>query len=166
MKLKTLRDALIHELRDLYSAEKQITKALPKMAKAATNEELVEAFETHLEETNTQIERLDEIFEKLGVSSRGEKCKAMEGLVAEGEKLIEEDAEPAVHDALLIASAQRIEHYEIAGYGTARTFANRLGETDVADLLQATLDEESETDERLTEVAENLVNDEAEAAAE
>lgn len=167
MKLQTLRDAFIHELRDLYSAEKQLTKALPKMAKAASHEELVEAFETHLEETNTQIERLDEIFEQLGVTSRGDKCKAMEGLIAEGEQLIKEDAAPEVHDVLLVAAAQRIEHYEIAGYGTARTLANRLGESDIADILQTTLEEESDTDERLTEIAENLVNeDAAETASE
>lgn len=165
MKLQTLRDALIHELRDLHSAETQLVKALPKMAKAATHEELVEAFESHLEETKEHVERLDRIFEMLDVSSRGEKCKAMEGLIAEGEKTIKEDAEESVHDALLIAAAQRVEHYEIAGYGTARTFAAQVGEKKIADLLQQTLDEESEADEKLTEIAESVVNAEAESAA-
>lgn len=164
MKLQTLRDALIHELRDLHSAETQLVRALPKMAKAASHEDLIEAFESHLEETKIHVERLDEIFEKLDVSSRGEKCKAMEGLIVEGEKIIKEDAAEAVHDALLIAAAQRVEHYEIAGYGTARTFAEQIGESGIARILQKTLDEESEANEKLTGIAK-AVNGEAGAIA-
>jgi ferritin-like metal-binding protein YciE len=162
MKLKTLRDLYIHELKDIYSAEKQITKALPKMAKAAKNEELAAGFEEHLAQTEKQIERLDEIFEALGVSSRGEKCKGMEGLLEEGSKMMEEDASPEVLDAALIAAAQKVEHYEISGYGTLRTYAEMLGEDDAAALLQETLDEEIENDEKLTELAESSINVEAE----
>jgi ferritin-like metal-binding protein YciE len=163
MKLKTLRDLYIHELKDVYSAEQQITKALPKMAKAASSEELAAGFEEHLAVTEKQIERLDEIFEALGVSSKGEKCKGMEGLLAEGSKMMEEDASPEVLDAALIGAAQKVEHYEISSYGTLRTFAELLGEDEAARLLQETLDEEIETDERLTELAESFVNEEAEA---
>jgi ferritin-like metal-binding protein YciE len=166
MKLKTLRDLYIHELRDVYSAEKQITKALPKMAKAASNEELTAGFEEHLAVTEKQIERLEEIFEALGVSSKGEKCKGMEGLLEEGAKLMEEDASPEVLDAGLIAAAQKVEHYEIASYGTLRTYAEMLGEDDAASLLQETLDEEIETDEKLTELAESSINAEAETESE
>ena len=164
MKLKTLRDLYIHELKDVYSAEQQITKALPKMAKAASSEELAAGFEEHLAVTEKQIERLDQIFEALGVSSKGEKCKGMEGLLAEGSKMMEEDAAPEVLDAALIGAAQKVEHYEISSYGTLRTFAELLGEDEAARLLQETLDEEIETDERLTELAESFVNEEAEAA--
>ena len=157
MKLDSMRDLLIHELRDLYSAENQIIKALPKMAKAASSEELRQAFEEHLEQTKGQVERLDQIFESLEVSSRGPKCKAMEGLIEEGKELLEEeDVDEAVLDAALIAAAQRVEHYEIAGYGCARTFARLLGEEEAADLLQMTLDEEADTDKRLTDIAENI----------
>jgi len=152
-----MRDLLIHELRDLYSAENQIIKALPKMAKAASSEELRQAFEEHLEQTKGQVERLDQIFESLEVSSRGPKCKAMEGLIEEGKELLEEkDVDEAVLDAALIAAAQRVEHYEIAGYGCARTFARLLGQEEAADLLQTTLDEEADTDKRLTDIAESI----------
>lgn len=164
MKLKTLRELYIHELKDVYSAEKQLTKALPKMAKAATNEELASGFEDHLAQTEKQIERLDQIFEALGVSAAGEKCKGMEGLIAEGSKLMEEDASPEVLDAGLIAAAQKAEHYEIASYGTLRTWAEMLGEDDAASLLQETLDEEIETDEKLSEMAESTINVDAETA--
>ena len=161
MKLNTLHDAFVHELRDLYSAENQLTKALPKMVKSSNNEELSAAFDAHLEETKGHVERLDKIFAELKVSSRGDKCKAMEGLIEEGSKNLEEDAAPEVMDALIISIAQKIEHYEIAGYGTARAFASRLGLDDVADILEETLDEESAADEKLTEIAESAVNDDA-----
>src|SRR4051794_19802389 len=134
MDLDTLKELYVNELRDLYSAENQIIKALPKMAKAASSDELREAFEEHLEQTKGQVERLDQIFERLEMSSRGPKCKAMEGLIEEGKELLEEkDVEEAVLDAALIGAAQRVEHYEIAGYGCARTFARLLGEEEIAD---------------------------------
>jgi len=161
MRLDSLRDLLIDELRDLYSAENQLVKALPKMAKAASSEELRTAFEEHLEETVNQVKRLDKVFKKLDASSRGKKCKAMEGLVEEGKEVIEEDAEDAVKDAALICAAQRVEHYEMAGYGCARTFATLLEETEVAELLQETLDEEGAADKKLTEIAETSINVEA-----
>jgi len=160
-KLASLRDLYIHELRDLYNAENQLTKALPKMAKATTSPELKAAFETHLKETEGQIERLEAIFEELGKSPKGKTCAAMKGLVEEGSEMMGEDAEPTVMDAGLIAAAQRIEHYEIAGYGTARTFAKLLGETKAAKLLQQTLDEEGKTDKLLSELAESIINVEA-----
>jgi ferritin-like metal-binding protein YciE len=162
MKTKGFADLLELELKDLYSAEKQLTKALPKMAKAASNEELKEAFESHLTETEGQIERLEKIFKQLDISfSRVEKCKAMEGLIEEGSDLMEEGLEPDVLDAALICAAQKVEHYEIAGYGCARTFAQQLGQDEVADLLQETLDEEGTADKKLTEIAESVVNPEA-----
>jgi len=161
MALKTLEDLFVHELKDLYSAEKQLVKALPKMAKAASSPKLRKGFETHLRQTEKHVERLERILDELGKSPRGPKCEAMAGLVEEGKKMIEEDAEPAVKDAGLIAAAQRVEHYEIAGYGTARTYAQHLGHTDAAELLQATLDEESQTNEKLTELAESEINVEA-----
>ena len=165
MKTKDFRDLFELELKDLYSAEKQLTKALPKMAKAATNEELKEAFESHLEETQGQVERLEKIFNQLDISfSRVEKCKAMEGLIEEGKKMLEEGLEPHVLDAGLICAAQRVEHYEIAGYGCARTFARQLGHEEVAELLQQTLDEEGNADKKLTEIAESVINQEAETA--
>ena len=166
MKLKTLRDLYIHELKDLYSAEKQLTKALPKMATAASNEELKTGFEEHLEQTEQHIERLEQILEGLGESTRGEKCKGMEGLLEEGSKAMTEDAAVEVRDAAIIVAAQKVEHYEIAGYGSVRTFAEMLGEDEAAQLLQQTLDEEIETDEKLTELAESSINIEAETADE
>jgi ferritin-like metal-binding protein YciE len=162
MSLKTLDDLLLHELKDLYNAEKQLIRALPKMAEAASSEKLREAFEEHLAQTKTHVERLEQVFERLGKSARGTKCDAMEGLIEEGKKMIEEDAEPPVKDAGLIASAQRVEHYEIAGYGTARTFASLLGHEEVESLLEQTLEEEKETDVRLTELAESEINIQAE----
>lgn len=158
MKLETLKDLYYHELKDLYSAEKQLIKALPKMAKAATSDELAAGFKKHLEETKVHAERLEEILSKHKQSTRGPKCKGMEGVIAEGAEMIEEEADEEVRDAGLIAAAQRVEHYEIAGYGTARTYAELLGDKDGAKLLQTTLDEESATDEKLTELAESAIN--------
>jgi len=164
MALDSLRDLLIDELKDLYSAENQLLKALPKMAKAASHQDLKDAFTEHLEVTRGQVTRLDEIFEELEESPKGKKCKAMEGLVEEGSEVIGEDGQDAVKDAALIASAQRVEHYEMAGYGCVRTFATLLGLDDIAAKLQETLDEEREADKSLTELAESIINVEAEEA--
>jgi ferritin-like metal-binding protein YciE len=164
-KIENLRELLVHELKDLYSAETQLVKALPKMAKAATDEDLVAAFEEHTEQTQTHVERLDRIFELLGEKPRGKTCEAMKGLIAEGQEVISEEATDEVKDAALIAAAQKVEHYEIAGYGTVRTFASLLGQQEVTDILQETLDEEGETDKKLTEIAEAL-NVEALAGAD
>lgn len=162
MKMKTLNDLLVHELKDLYSAENQLVKALPKMAKAATSADLREAIESHLSETEEQVARLEEIFTELEIpAARVPKCKAMEGLIEEGGKILEEDLEPEVRDAAIIAAAQRVEHYEMAGYGCARTFAQQLGLTDVARRLQHTLDEEGSANEKLTQIAMAHVNEEA-----
>jgi ferritin-like metal-binding protein YciE len=161
MKMEDLRDLYIDELRDLYSAENQLIKALPKMAKAATNEDLAQGFLDHLEETKGHVARLKEIFEGLEEKPTGKTCHAMEGLVEEGKEMIEEDAEPEVKDAGLIGAAQRVEHYEMAGYGVVRTFARLLGETDAAKLLQQTLDEEAACDKKLTKLAESVINLEA-----
>ncbi len=163
-KLNSARDLLIHELKDLYSAETQLMKALPKMAKAASSEELKKAFEQHLEQTQEQVARLERIGEQLGESMKGKKCKAMEGLIEEGKETLEEEGDPTVLDLAIIGAAQKVEHYEIAGYGTARTLAELLGEEDVAEILQETLDEEGDTDKLLTEIAMEL-NVEAGAAA-
>jgi ferritin-like metal-binding protein YciE len=164
MKIKSFEDLFHHELKDLYSAEKQLTKALPKMAKAATNEQLRQAFEDHLQETEGQLERLEKIFGQLDLpTTRVQKCKAMEGLIEEGKEIMEEDMEPQLLDAALICAAQRVEHYEIAAYGCARTFAQMLGHDDIVELLQATLDEEGAADKKLTEIAESFVNEEAES---
>jgi len=161
MKLESLRDLLIEQLRDLYDAEHQLTKALPKMAKAAASPELKAAFQKHLAETKGQIERLDQVFEVLGEKARKKACKAMQGLIAEGEETIKENAEPDVRDAALIAAAQRVEHYEMAGYGTVIAYAKLLKEEAVAKLLKATLSEEQATDEALTVLAESTINVEA-----
>lgn len=162
MALETMEDLLVHELRDLYHAEKQLIKALPRMAKAATNERLVEAIENHLAETEEQVGRLEECFELLGISPRGKKCEGMAGLVAEGNEVMSE-AGDEVRDAAIIGSAQRIEHYEIAAYGTARAFAERLGHDEIVDLLTTTLEEEAAADELLSSIAESEVNYEASA---
>jgi ferritin-like metal-binding protein YciE len=164
MKMMSLHDLYVQELKDLYSAENQILKALPKMARAASSEELQQAFEEHLEQTERQVERLEQIFEKLDVRPRGKKCKGMEGLIEEGKEQMSEEAEEAVMDAALIAAAQKVEHYEIASYGCARTYAQQLGDEWAAELLQETLDEESETDKKLTELAVNIINVEAATA--
>jgi ferritin-like metal-binding protein YciE len=166
MKLNSLQDLLHHELKDLFSAENQLVKALPKMAKAATNEDLRAGFEEHLEQTKGHVERLEQIAEKLGIKLSGHKCKAMEGLIEEGSELIGEDGEDSVKDAALIGAAQRVEHYEIAAYGTAVALAIHLGHEDAADLLHQTLEEERETDEKLTALAESVVNAEAGAAGD
>ncbi len=155
-KMKTLEDFFMDELKDVYSAEKQITKALPKMAKTASAEELRSAFENHLKETEGQIDRLDKIGKILGKNLAGKKCKAMEGLMEEGKELMEEEAEPEVMDAALIAAAQKVEHYEMATYGCLKTYARLLGYDEVGDLLQETLDEEGNADKVLTEIAEQI----------
>lgn len=160
-KLNNLQDLFVHELKDLYSAEQQILQALPKMAKATEHTELRRAFEEHEQMTRDQVQRLDMIADDLGVDLRGHKCKGIEGILKEGEELIGTRADPDVLDAGLIGSAQRVEHYEMAGYGTARTFARRLGHDRAAQLLQQTLDEEGQTDQRLTSIAEGMVNRDA-----
>jgi ferritin-like metal-binding protein YciE len=157
MKENTLKELYIDELRDIYNAENQLTKALPKMAKAATSEELRAAFDEHLEQTKGHVERLERIFKELGKKPTGKKCKGMEGLVEEGDEMIKEDElEGEALDAGLISAAQRVEHYEIAAYGCVRTYANLLGEDDAAELLEQTLDEEKETDQKLTNLAEKI----------
>lgn len=158
MEVDTLRDLLVKELSDIYSAEKQLLKALPKMAKAASFPELRQAFEKHTQQTEGHVARLDDVFETLGEKPKRVKCKGMEGLIEEGSELLKEKGEPAALDAGMIAAAQRVEHYEIAAYGTARTYAETLGEDDAARLLQETLDEESETNEKLTKIAVSTVN--------
>ena len=155
MELETLKDLYIHELKDLYSAEKQLTKALPKMAKAASSERLADGFRVHLDQTEEHVNRLEKILESQDASPRGAKCKGMAGLIEEGEEMIEEDAEDEVRHAGLIAAAQRVE---IAGYRCARTYAELLGDRDGAKLLEQTLDEEGAIDKKLTELAETLVN--------
>lgn len=164
MELASLKDLYVSELKDLYSAENQLLKALPKMAKAASAEPLKKAFLGHLKETEEQVARLEKIFEELEVSPKGKKCKAMEGLVEEGADVIKEDAEPEVKDAALIAAAQRVEHYEIAGYGCVRTYAELLGDMPAVKLLQKTLDEEGGADKKLTKLAQRI-NVAAEALA-
>jgi ferritin-like metal-binding protein YciE len=156
MKAESLRDLYIEQLQDLYSAENQLVKALPKMAKGATSEELREAINEHLEVTKNQASRLEEIFSNLGEDPKGKKCKGMEGLVEEGSEVLEEDMDDDVRDAGLIAAAQRVEHYEIAGYGTVRTYANLLGEDEAAATLEEILNEEKEADTRLSSLAEEI----------
>jgi ferritin-like metal-binding protein YciE len=165
MEMDSLRKLYVDELKDLYSAEKQILQALPRMAKKAKNAQLKQAFELHVQETQKQVERLDQVFEMLGKSPRGKKCKGMEGLIEEGKEMMQEDMEPEVMDAALISAAQRVEHYEIAGYGTVRTYARLLGEDQHVKLLQQTLDEEGNTDKKLTQLAESSINVEAMAEA-
>lgn len=155
-KLKTLQDFFIEELKDLYSAEKQLLKALPKMAKAADSPELKEAFQNHLSETEAQVGRLEKISGNLGKTLTGKKCKAMEGLIEEGKEIIEQDAVPVVKDAALIAAAQKVEHYEIASYGCAATYAKLLNNNKVESLLRETLEEEGNADKTLTQIAENI----------
>ncbi len=161
MKLESIENLFVHELKDLLSAEKQLVKALPKMAKGASSDALRSAIEEHLEQTKTHVERLEKIFSMIDKTPRAEHCKAMEGLIEEGSDLLEEEGSPAVKDAALIGAAQRVEHYEIAAYGTIRTLAEQLGKDDAVTLLQETLDEEKQTDEKLTELALSEVNVEA-----
>jgi ferritin-like metal-binding protein YciE len=155
-KMESLHDLYLEQLKDLYDAEQQLIKALPKMAEAASSTELKDAFKEHLEKTRAHAERLETIFQQKGEKAKGQKCKAMEGLVKEGAEAIEEEMAPEVKDAALIAAAQRVEHYEMAGYGCVRTYATLLGETDAAALLEQTLAEEKEADEALTGIAENI----------
>ncbi len=161
MKLNSLHDLYIHELKDLYSAENQIIKALPKMAKAAHSVELRNAFDEHLDVTRRQVERLERIFQRLDESPKGTKCDGMKGIIEEGEEMMDLDAQEMVSDAALISAAQRVEHYEIAGYGTVRTYAHQLGYEEDVRLLQETLDEEGEADKKLTRLAESRINVEA-----
>jgi ferritin-like metal-binding protein YciE len=158
MPISSLDDLLVHELRDLLNAERQLLKALPRMAKAASNDTLVTALTDHLEETSTHVERLVSCFVYLGLAARGKRCVGMEGLLSEGQEVLADCDDGDVADAAIIASCQRVEHYEIAGYGTARAFALRLGLEEVAELLNQTLDEESAADERLSAIAEGQVN--------
>ena len=151
-----LKELYIDELKDLYNAENQLVKALPKMAKAASSQELRAGFEQHLEQTKGHVQRLEQIFEMLDESPKGKKCKGMEGLVEEGSEIMKEDFEGALLDAALIGAAQRVEHYEIAAYGTVRAFAEELGESEHASLLSETLEEEKETDDKLTELAKQV----------
>lgn len=157
----TLRDAFLEELRDTYDAERQITKALPKMAKATSSEELRAAFEMHLEETREQVARLEEVFGMLDQKVRGKHCEGVAGIIEEARSAMQEDMAPATLDALLIAAAQRVEHYEIAAYGTLAAWAEALGQSEVVDLLRQTLDEEKETDEKLTTLGTGGINQRA-----
>jgi ferritin-like metal-binding protein YciE len=158
MKLNTLEDLYVHELKDLFSAEQQIIKALPKMAKAASSKELAAGFQEHLEQTKGHAQRLEKILSSRKQTTRGPKCKGMEGVIAEGAEMIVEKADVEVKDAGLIAAAQRVEHYEMAGYGTARTYAELLGDKEGAELLALTLEEERQTDQKLSELAKSTVN--------
>ena len=164
MKIENLRDLWIDELKDIYHAEHQILKALPKMAKAAVDDTLRNAFEEHLEQTRGHVKRLEQVFELIDVPAKGKPCKGMEGIIAEGKEMLDMGLPEPVGDAALIAAAQRVEHYEIAAYGTIRTYAEILGETDAAELLEATLNEEKETDETLSEIAEQMNPEAAEGA--
>jgi ferritin-like metal-binding protein YciE len=158
MELESLKDLYLHELKDLYSAENQLVQALPKMAKAATNRQLAAGFNQHLEQTKRHAKRLEQILKSHDESTRGPKCEGMEGLIAEGDKMAKEDAEDEVRDAGLIAAAQRVEHYEIAGYGCARTYAQLLGDKKGARTLEMTLKEEGATDKKLTKLARSVIN--------
>jgi len=161
MKIDSLRDLYVEQLKDLYSAENQILKALPRMADRASRPELKAAFQEHEQVTREQVRRLEQVFDDLGERPSGHHCKGMEGLLKEGDEILKMQADPDVLDAGLITSAQRVEHYEIAGYGTVRTFARQLGLDNQAEILQRTLDEEGSTDERLNGIAERMVNPDA-----
>ena len=163
MKLETMKELLLDELQDLHSAETQITKALPKMAKASSASDLKLAFESHLEETEGHVQRLEKIFKHLKESPKGKTCEGMKGLLKEGDERVKEGGEPEVLDAGLISAAQRVEHYEIAAYGSARTYAELLGESEIVRLLEQTLEEEKAADQKLTKVAKK-VNVKAQAA--
>ena len=158
MELQNLRDLFVEELADLYSAETQLVEAIPLMAQAASSTELRNSFQTHLGQTQNQINRLEQIFSQLGVSPSNKTCKGMRGIISEAQETIKENGNPNVKDAALIAQAQRVEHYEIAGYGSVRTYAQQLGENRAAELLQQTLNEEAETDKKLTQLAVEIVN--------
>lgn len=163
--ISTLEDLFVQELRDIYDGEKQITKALPKMAKAAENEELANAFQEHLEQTKGHVERLEQIFTQLDMRARGKHCAGLAGIIEEGGEVMDETEEPALNPAL-VAAAQRVEHYEIAAYGTLISYARQLGHDDAADLLEETLNEEKETDRKLTELAEGFLNASAQQEGE
>jgi ferritin-like metal-binding protein YciE len=156
MQLNTLKDLFIDQIKDLKDAENQLTKALPKMAKAASSPQLKSAFEQHLEQTQMHLQRVEQILEEVTGNTRGKKCRAMEGLIEEGSELMKEKADPEVMDAGLIAAAQKVEHYEIASYGTARTYAQLLGENRIAQSLQQILDQEGQADKKLTQIAESI----------
>lgn len=166
MKLANLHDVLVHDLRDLYNAEKQLVKALPRMAKAAHAPELQAALREHLEVTEAQAERLEAVFQELGMTARGKMCHGMEGIIEEGKEVLEaaDESDPDALDAAIIGAAQKVEHYEIGAYGTCRTHAQTLGLSRIADLLQQTLDEESQANEKLTQIAQSTVNQGAAAA--
>ena len=165
MSLDSLEKLFVEELKDTYNAEKQLTKALKKMAKGAADPTLSKAFETHLAETERQIERLEQVFESIDMAPKGKTCEGMKGIIAEGNEMMGEDGEDEVKDAALIASAQRVEHYEIAAYGTLRHYAERLGYTKAEKLLAQTLEEEKAADEKLNKIAKQLVNPKAQHAA-
>lgn len=158
MTVKTVQDLFLEELRDIYHAEKQILKALPKMAKSATHPELKQAFELHLQQTQGQVERLEQVFDQLDVPKRGKRCEAMEGLIEEARSTMEEIEDKNVLDVGMIINAQKVEHYEIAGYGSLVALANQLGKKDIAQLLEQTLNEEKETDQKLNQVALSVAN--------
>jgi ferritin-like metal-binding protein YciE len=161
MSMETLEDLLLDQLKDIYNAEQQLVKALPRIARASNHGTLREAIENHLQETEGQVERLEQISQQLGVSLRGKKCKGMEGLIEEGKEVLQEDGPEPVLDAGIIAAAQKVEHYEICAYGTARTLAEQLGLSDVATLLEESLEEEKAADEKLTEISEGTILPEA-----
>jgi len=163
MALNSFDDLFLEQLQDLYDAEQRLTKALPKMATAANSSSLKAAFQEHLRQTEHHVSRLEQVFKLIGKSAQTKTCQAMKGLVEEGDEVISASGDPDVRDAALIAAAQRVEHYEIAGYGTARTFAQRLGRQDAARLLQETLEEEAATDKKLTALAEQAINPRAAA---
>lgn len=164
MSLDSLEKLFLEELKDIYNAEKQITRALPRMAKAAESPQLQQAFTSHLRETEGQIQRLERIFKELGQAARGKKCKGMEGLLEEGKEMMEEEGEPLVVDAALISAAQKVEHYEIAAYGCLRTYADLLGYSEAARLLQQNLQEEEAADKKLTQLGESGINEAAATA--
>jgi ferritin-like metal-binding protein YciE len=166
MQKDSLRELYIDELRDLYNAETQLVKALPKMAKGAANDQLRDAFEEHLRQTSEHVSRLEQIFEQLGEKASGKKCLGMEGLVKEGAETLKEEYGDDVKDAAIIGAAQRVEHYEMAGYGTVRTFAELLGENEHVSLLEQTLEEEKQADQKLTELAEEINQQAAQAGGE
>lgn len=161
MAVQSLEDLFLEELKDIYNAEAQILKALPRMAKKASSPELRRAFEQHMKQTETQVKRLEKVFQTLGEKPKGKSCKGMQGVIEEGKEMMSEDISDDALDAALIGAAQKVEHYEIATYGTLRAWAEMLGNDTAAKLLQATLDEEGATDKKLTELAERLVNVEA-----
>lgn len=165
MNLPSLEELLIHELQDLYDAEKKIAKVLPKMAEAAASNDLRTAFENHKKQTDAQIERLETVLKELDVKPGGVKCEAIDGIIKEGSQFLKAEGDPSVRDAALICAAQRVEHYEIASYGCCVTFAKRLGYDDAAELLHQTLEEERDTDQELTDIAESHINEEAAAAS-